>query len=185
MCLCCGAKYLLCPNHGSANKLQKVWVHVPGRATKQARKWNMANTMFWQISCLAFDQPFILDLNINHLKTNSTQKEACNLLKATKSYVFSRTPPFTKPNSPCLVTFAISNEITRFLLHLLCHWALKTGAKYLSSTICCSEDKSKFSSQNSVRWVQKRSQNTHNRMWQRWEYLHKYNMWSNEFWQVL
>ena len=145
------------------------------------------DTMFWQISCLAFDQPFILDLNINHLKTNSTQKEACNLLKATKSYVFSRTSPspFTKPNSPCLVTFAISNEITRFLLHLLCHWALKTGAKYLSSTICCSEDKSKFPSQNSVRWVQKRSQNTHNRMWQRWEYLHKYNMWSNEFWQVL
>ena len=39
------------------------------------------DTMFWQISCLAFDQPFILDLNINHLKTNSTHKEACNLLK--------------------------------------------------------------------------------------------------------
>ena len=185
MCLCFGAKYLLCLNHGSAYKLQKVWVHVPGRATKQARKWNMANTMFWQISCLAFDQPFILDLKIFTSTQIQCKRKHAICLNPLRAMCCQGPPPLTKPNSPCLVTFAISNEIGRFLLNLLCHWALKTGAKYLSSTICCSEDKSKFSSQNSVRWVQKRSQNTHNRMWQRWEYLHKYNMWSNEFWQVL
>ena len=107
------------------------------------------DTLFRRSLWLVLGQPVIFELNINHHKTNSMQKEARTLVKSTKYCAVLKLAPYCTvlnvaaspehtTNSLCLVTFVSVSEITWFLLHFVCVYVLKNGPNYsLTQVVVC------------------------------------------------